>query len=429
MKHILTDGEGHENGVIHSSNEGPKCNVGPERFPGVSCKETTQVRRYSLLDIQERFGNNTTKLFQHYIMVDVINRLHQLDKIIVEITPLPPITTTSTIIHESPSFSKHHHNTTTTDNNYHSRTVNGRNFSNNGNGPRGKYNNNNNNHHHIDNQSTQLRERNRKGGKYDNNHHNLANEEWNAMKSVQPPLAKEGFEKSINDVRGALNKITNKNYEIQRDIIMENIHKCICLVDTVQDDPAKPLKPIADIGQFIFDIASTNKFYGSVYADLYAELVKKFDTLLQILHTFVDSFQQHTMQDIQYIDSTVNYDAYCDYTKMNDKRRATASFLVMLMIRDVLPSSTILEMIAYFQRTTLVYINMENRINEMDEVTELFSLFVTLGKEKLQDSPEWKEQIVPHIQSISVYKVKEHISLSSRSLFKYKDLLKFVETK
>lgn len=411
MKHLLTDGEG----IIHSSKEDPgRC-------------ETTQVHRYSLLDIQERFGNNTTKLFQHYITIDVINRLHQLDKIIVEITPLLPITTTSTIIHESSSFSKHHHhtNTTTSDNNYHSRTASGRNFSNNnGNGLRGKYNNNH--HPHIDNQS---RERNRKGGKYDNNHHNLANEEWNAMKTAQPMIAKEGFEKSINDVRGALNKITNKNYEIQRDIIMENIQKCICLVDTVQDDPTKPLKPIADIGQFIFDIASTNKFYGSVYADLYTELVKKFDMLSQILHTFVDSFQQHTMQDIQYIDSTVNYDAYCDYTKMNDKRRATASFLVMLMIRDVLPLSTILEMIAYFQRTTRAYIDMENRINEMDEVTELFSLFVTLGKEKLQDSPEWKEQIVPHIQSISTYKVKEHISLSSRSLFKYKDLLKFVETK
>lgn len=401
MKHLPIDEEGNEND-IHSS---------------------IQNRRYSLLDIQERFGNNNnTKLFQHYIMVDVINSLHQLDKIIVEITPLQPTattTTTSTIIHES-SFSKHYNNTTS-DNNYHSRTVGGRNFSNNG--PRGKYNtHHHNNDNNMNHQPSQLRERNRKGG---NNYNHQANEEWNAMKSVQPPMAKEGFEKSINDVRGALNKITNKNYEIQRDIIMENIHKCIHVVEN-----EVPSKPIADIGQFIFDIASTNKFYGSVYADLYTELVKKFEMVFsQILHTFVDSFQQHTMQDIQYIDSTVNYDAYCDYTKMNDKRRATASFLVMLMIRDVLPQSTILEMIAYFQRTTLVYVDMENRINEMDEITELFSLFITLGKEKLQNSTEWNEQIVPHIHSISTYKVKEHISLSSRSLFKYKDLLKLVEKK
>ena len=392
--------------------------------------------RFTLLDIQEKLEiytnnnntNNIIKPFQHYITIDVINRIHQLDKIIVEITPSPP-TIMSTIIHESSSsssFSKHHH--PTSDNNYHSRTGGGvRNFSN---GPRAKYTNNhhtNNNNHHTTGDthpSNQDRLRNKKGGgRYDNYHNHQANEEWNAMKSVQPPMVKEGIEKNINNVRGALNKITNKNYEIQRDIVLENIQQCFCAIE----DSTLVNQPIAEIGQFIFDIASTNKFYGSVYADLFTELVKKYDIFTQILHTFVETFQQHILQDIQYIDSAVNYDAYCDYTKMNDKRRATAAFLVMLMIREVIPQTTIFEMIAYFQRTSLVYVDMENRTNEMDEMTELFSLFITLGKEKLHDCLEWKEQIVPHIHTISLYKVKEHMSLSSRSLFKYKDLLKFVE--
>lgn len=428
MRHVVTE-DGQMAECLHTGTEGPLIQLNPKGAHGEGTKVRSEdfggiVHRYSLSDIQERIGQktegplipkefgNNTKLFQHYIMVDVINRLHQLDKIIVEITPLQPTTTTSTIIQESSSFAKHHN--TSENSNYHSRTVGGRTFSNNG--PRGKYNNHSHHHHHNDTSSSQVRDRNRKG-----NHYNQqANEEWNAMKSTQQPIAKEGFEKSINDVRGALNKITNKNYEIQRDIIMDSIHKCI------SNEGDDHVKPITDIGQFIFDIASTNKFYGNVYADLYTELVKKFDILSKILDTFVDSFQQHTMQNIQYIDSTVNYDAYCDYTKMNDKRRATVSFLVMLMIRDVLPQSTILEMIAYFQRTTLDYVDKENRINEMDEMTELFSLFVTLGKDKLQDSPEWKEQIVPHIHAISLYKVKEHVSLSSRSLFKYKDLLKLM---
>ena len=43
---------------------------------------------------------------------------------------------------------------------------------------------------------------------------------------------KEGMDKLINDIRACLNKISNKNYETQRDIIFEQIDKIILKFDT-----------------------------------------------------------------------------------------------------------------------------------------------------------------------------------------------------
>ena len=132
-------------------------------------------------------------------------------------------------------------------------------------------------------------------------------------------------------------------------------------------DSSEAVINLQRVAQFIFDIASTNKFYGEIYADLYKELVLKFEIFKTILLEFVSTYNE-TIKTIQYVDSNENYDAYCDYTKNNDKRRATAAFLILLMNRSVLDTATMVTLILHFQTIFTEYIHLENRANEVDEI-------------------------------------------------------------
>jgi hypothetical protein len=255
-----------------------------------------------------------------------------------------------------------------------------------------------------------------------------AMDEWISVRNFKPTKMeeKQGVEKEMNEIRVSLNKITNKNYETHRDIILEHIRAFLHSNDqaTAHDhDEPTDLENIEKITQFIFDVASTNKFYCDVYADLYKDLADQYVIFLHILNKFVDSYE-HTIQSIQYIDSNENYDGYCDYTKMNDKRRATAMFLIALMKRSLLESAKLVHLVHHFQTVCIEYISQENRVNEVDEITELIFILVTAGKPILAELPEWNANIMPNITVVSNYKLKEYPSLSSRTIFKYKDLVK-----
>ena len=112
----------------------------------------------------------------------------------------------------------------------------------------------------------------------------------------------------------SLNKISNKSYETHRDLILTLVENLIPSVDPDNMAEDEQINSIAVINlqrvaQFIFDIASTNKFYGEIYADLYKELVLKFEIFKTILLEFVSTYNE-TIKTIHYVDSNENYDAF-----------------------------------------------------------------------------------------------------------------------
>jgi len=366
---------------------------------------------YSMNDIRHYLesinitSETVVEKFRHFLTETVLKRINELDEMVIEITP--PVTnnisttTTQSLSNSHTSYSKTRGSSSS---NYINR--------------KSSHTDHRKRHGEYDeNRST-----NRHG---DHNHKNSNAEDWNSGKSFKATkmMTKEGVEKDINDIRISLNKISNKNYETHRDLI-------VLLVEKFMDDPGNELDAsdntlmnIKKIAQFIFDIASTNKFYGDIYADLYKELVEKFEIFSTILNDFVSNYNNN-IYTLKYVDSNVDYDAYCEYNKANEIRRATASFLVLLMNRSVLKTSTLTELIIHFQSVFTKYISEENRTNEADEITEVLFLLITLGSEILSVLPEWESTIIPNIIITSKLKAKEQKSMSSRSVFKYMDLLK-----
>jgi len=242
-------------------------------------------------------------------------------------------------------------------------------------------------------------------------------EDWNAQRSFKPTIIeiKEGVEKIITDIRVCLNKISVKNYDNQKEQIMNLIP---LLIKEGEENLPK-------IGNSIFESASNNKFNSNIYANLYKDILVHFPNLKEIFDDFLNNYIEN-IKEIHYVDSNVDYDKYCEYNKKNDKRKAISTFLSNLVINGVLEREKIFEIIFYLRKTIIEYMEMENRSNEIEEITENMYLFITILNESCKQYQEWNV-IVETVKQFSKLKIKEKKSLSSRAIFKYMDILEAIE--
>lgn len=249
-------------------------------------------------------------------------------------------------------------------------------------------------------------------------------DEWTVIRTSFKPTkldVKEGIENDVNIIRSSLNKISNKNFELQSNLIIDYI-KAFLKKQILDEIPKEDqLKNIKRIGDSIFDIANTNKNNSELYALLYKELIKNFDFFNDMLTAFVGNFK-NTIQNIHYVDPATNYDQFCAYTKINDSRKSTTLFLVNLMKLDLIPVNNLIDIIQYFQETVIQYIDQSNRKNETEEIVENIFIFVSQGFRFFNKTEQW-EMIMSNIQSISIMKIKDHLSLTNRTVFKCLDTL------
>lgn len=277
---------------------------------------------------------------------------------------------------------------------------------------------------------------NRKYNKH-NNKKDVTNEDWNSIKTVFKSTKiekKEGIEKKMNDIRICLNKISNKNYELQRNTIIEYIQtimdeekKEFSDESSEEEDDEENKKTKVEnensklIANAIFDIASNNKFYSELYASLYKDLIQQFTIFYDIIESFIEQYSD-SIYNIHYVDQNVDYDKFCDYNKFNDRRKSLSNFIVNLMKKDVLKKSNTMDIIMKFQNLIFEYIEIPNKTNEVEEITENLFILVTMSNDTCKSEDEWN-LIVENIKKCSQMKSKEKSSLTNRAIFKYMDIL------
>ena len=105
-----------------------------------------------------------------------------------------------------------------------------------------------------------------------------------------------------------------------------------------------------------------------------------------------------------------------------------ASFIMMLLSRNMVESTLIISIIDHFQNNLIELIEIEGKNLECEEISEIIFIFVSLGNSIpiLTLEETWNNTIIPNIIHISKLKVKEHCSLSSRIIFKQLDLKDFI---
>jgi hypothetical protein len=238
---------------------------------------------------------------------------------------------------------------------------------------------------------------------------------WEAIRDFKPTEKKEviGLDKEINELRSFLNKISKANYETQRELIVEKINSLFNKENMDTDDVNK-------VVDCVFDTCSTSKFLSELYADLYVELVGHHDNFGNKLDNFVTTFKE-SLNNIKYVNPDEDYDGFCNYNLINESRKANSMFIVNLMIRDMISQSEFIDLLKMMQETSLDYIDKENRVHEVEEITENVFLLVTHSKELLGTQDLWTP-IKDHISHFSTLKAKDYPSLSNRCRFKYMDM-------
>lgn len=239
-------------------------------------------------------------------------------------------------------------------------------------------------------------------------------DDWEAIRNFKPTEKKEsvGIEKHINDIRSFLNKISKTNYEEQKTIIIDKITE---IFNENNEENNKK------IGSVIFDTCCSTKFLSETYADLYVELVGYNDLFGDVLDNYIHSFKD-SLNLIKYIDADIDYDGFCDYNKLNEIRRSNSAFLINLMERDMISKNSVVELIIYIQNLLQEYIDMDDKLHEVNELTENLFILVTMSKKILSDNDEWNNVILVNISKFIKLKHKEHTSLSSRAIFKHMDM-------
>jgi len=255
-----------------------------------------------------------------------------------------------------------------------------------------------------------------RGGKgHPNNKHNKKEEDWEAVRSFKATKieVKVGIEKTVNDLRVVLNKMSTANYEKQKDALL-------AILDLYFESEEIKSEETSRISKAIFDIASTNKFYSEIYAKLYAELSNKYEVFRDLLADFVALFSQN-VGAISYVDPDVDYDGYCAYTKVCDMRKATTTFLVNCLKRGLIEKEKVFRLV----EDNLAFIHQwmvePDKTKEVEEIVE--NMFILIGQTRGELDIN---AVLEKVRTLAKTKGKTHVSWSNRAAFKMMDLVELL---
>jgi hypothetical protein len=227
-------------------------------------------------------------------------------------------------------------------------------------------------------------------------------------------VKKEGVDSIIDSIRKHLNKMTDLTYDKQKEEIFQLVNEYSNNKEVTQR-----------IAKQIFDIASNNKFYSKMYSKFCKDLVLTYSFMSDIIYENSKDFLK-LFSEIEYCDPNEDYDKFCDINKKNDHRRSLSSFYVNLTCEEILKEEYLVDLLESLIKMTENYMEKEDKKNELEEISENIYIIIKEGYELLFKTDNWDE-IYENIEKISQLKPKDKKSLSNKTIFKFMDIVDFVE--
>jgi hypothetical protein len=243
-------------------------------------------------------------------------------------------------------------------------------------------------------------------------------EDWDSIRSFQTTKIEQkvGIDVQIDLIRSYLNKMTDKNF-------IELKNKIIELLDALIEDEAVENGEITKIGETIFEIASNNRFYSKVYADLYSELINKYDVMRTLFENSLNTFME-LFTNIEYVDANENYDKFCKINKINESRKSISAFFINLMLNSIISREVVNNLMVSLFQQIYAFTTIENKKNEVDEIVENIAILYRKDiVEEFNTIVVDNMTIIELINKFANSKSKNYQSLSNKSIFKFMDLM------
>ena len=237
---------------------------------------------------------------------------------------------------------------------------------------------------------------------------------WEAVRNFKKTemVTNIGIDKKVDELRCLLNKLTSKNY----DIIKPQIVTLVDAIITNNNDT-----DINKICNFIFEVASSNKFYSDIYALLYSQMIDSYSILKSILDNTLKTYLI-LFDDIELGDPKLDYDKFCKINANNDKRKAISLFLTNLMKNNIISETIIMDMVCKLQNLLESLMNDTNKKKESEEIIENIYILLINSYEIITNKDEIKLYVSNNIETIS-----NKSGISNKARFKYMDIIDFIE--
>jgi len=244
----------------------------------------------------------------------------------------------------------------------------------------------------------------------------VGEEDWSSIRSFQPTVIEQkvGVDAQFDKIRLVLNKISDANYVEQKNNICDIMDELIAN-GILEEDMTR-------VGNAIFVIASNNRFYSKLYADLYTDLINQYPIMLTIFENNFSSFIT-VFNTISYVDAEVNYDLFCKNNKDNEARKSLSMFFVNLMKNGIIAEDRIITITHNLMTQVMEFIVQDNKKNEVDELSENIALLHNKKILGTSASTAANQYIVNNIDMLSKSKVKTYKSLSNKAIFKFMDIV------
>lgn len=244
----------------------------------------------------------------------------------------------------------------------------------------------------------------------------LNDDDWESIRTFQATVIEQkvGIDAQIDLIRSSLNKMTEKNYIEHSAKIVEILNQLIA-ENVVETEMQR-------VGNAIFEIASNNRFFSKLYADLYTLLISQFQVMRMIFDASFDAFLD-IFKNIESGNPDDNYENYCKVVKDNERRKSLSAFFINLTINSVIKKDKLIELTFNLLNQVLSFMKQENKKSEVDEIIE--NIAILYNKEWFEGSDERidGETFIKVIEKLARSKAKDYPSLSNKSIFKCMDMI------
>ena len=231
-------------------------------------------------------------------------------------------------------------------------------------------------------------------------------------------VVKTDYEKIMINIRASLNKLSSKNYDTQTELLRSYLDELSSLNDESY---------FMECSNYLFDVASKNKFYSEMYANLYVELSKLYPIFEERKEQFIiDCIED--LDTITYIDETQDYEGFCKNNKQNDIRRSMNTFLIHLYKKKQCNIQCILKMTTAIFDKIEVNKNTASQVHVIEELTENLYIFISELICEFKQHTSW-DIILNNLTEYTNIKVSDYPGLTTRIKFKFMDMMDIVKKK
>ena len=244
-------------------------------------------------------------------------------------------------------------------------------------------------------------------------HHRDNTDNWKTKEvfKVTTVSKLEGIDQIIGDIKKHMNKLTLKNYD-------NNLNEIIELTDKLLETNSDCIHQIIDI---LVSVSCNNKYYSNLYAKIYMTMIDKHEFFTVGKSNILNDYF-HELSNIYTVDSTVDYDKFCESNKINEKRRARLLFITHLYKEGGYDNNDLLRIINEIDQ--MINDKRDDKMHSeiINELSEDVNIFVTNMVGRIKSDTDFTF-ILDNVRSFSTCNIKEYPGISSRVKFKYMDML------